>query len=455
MVLALGALARVYHVAHGDAWHDECFTGLVSALPAGRWIGAMLGDVHPPGWYLVSRASVALLGANDLALRLPAMLASLAALVLFWRVLSQLDLAPGPQLAALTLMALSPMQIYYAQEGRMYGALVLAAVLVAGGLALLDFRWVVAGCLLAVYLHNLGWLLFLAGLVGYAVKVKLWRDWWRPWVVPGLLALPAAGWTIYQVAHVAKGYWILDRGLGAWLYNAIYCQYLGQGLLDSRLSWAGSIVSLGLGFAGLVLAIRRRQWVWVVLAWLPGLVMLGVSQVVAPMLLARTLIISSPALYLLAGQLATTRRRQIALVLVVAPLFFSGLYTHYATDRRGDIGQMADQIRAYQPAVVVESQTGAWVTLSWHMPEAQHVVWSGAAHGLSNALSDQTADALGLRRQDLASLPRPAVIINSDYALVSPEERTNIADDLAASGARLAEVLQTDVYQRLELWVIE
>jgi len=459
-ILAIGLSLRMFGLAHGSLWHDEAFTGLLAPLPWHRFWEAMIGDVHPPGWYLISRPFVALLGNRVVSLRLPAMICSVLALWLFWRLVVHLaDRRPLPwtYIAALALMAVSPLQVYYAQEARMYGAVTLCSVMMLYAV-IFDRPWLFgAGAVGVLWLHNLGAIYVLAGVIAVALHRRYALSmgrWWGPGFVSLILASPALAITAMQLREVAGGYWIVDKSVGAWLYNTFFCSIAGQGVIDSRLSWNAALICLFLGLGGLLVGVRRRRWVWVLMAWLPGLIMLALSNLVRPLLLARTLIGSTPALYLLAGQLFDTRRRRWALALCLAPVLVVGLSRHYILERRGDVVDLIDEIQAEAPEVVMHSQTGGWILMAWHMPEQRHVLWHGAYSGLSNAVSARTAAALGMERAELQDLPRPAAIIFADYALISPEERHGMITELEASGAELTYVLADDPYQRVDLWML-
>lgn len=462
LILAAGLALRLVGLGHGNLWHDEAFTGLVSPLPWARFWSALLGDVHPPLWYLIERGSLAVLGRQAWALRLPAALLSCAALLLFWRIASRSGLPRPGQLAALALMAFSPFQIYYAQEARMYAGLTLAALLLLA--AVLERRpWLfAAGALLATWLHNLGAIYVLAALLALAAHeirgpadvLRLLIGWWPAGLLTLVLAAPALIWTLRQAGVVAGGYWIIDRSIGAWLYNAVFCPLAGQGVIDSRLSWNASLAALVLGLAGLLVGIRQRRWAWLLAGWLPGLIMLAVSTLVRPMLLARTLIGASPALYLLAGQLFDTRRRRIALALLIAPVLISGLSRHYMLERRGDTAPLVAAIQAEHPALVLHSQSGGWILFQWQLPGLEQALWDGAYGGLASSVSDQTAAALEIERVSLAEAPRPLAVIYVDYALVSPFERVSILGELQAAGGELAYTLADDEWQRIDLWMV-
>lgn len=344
----------------------------------------------------------------------------------------------------------------------MYAALTLACLAMLYGVVEDRRWWFAAGAVGALWLHNLGAVYVLAGLVALllhrvrdpASLLGVTLDWWWPVLLVAFAGAPALIWTVYQAFQVAPGYWIIDRSVGSWLYHAFFCQLFGGGMMDSRLAWNGAAAASLLAFGGLAAAVKARRWAWAASGWVPGLVMLATSALIRPMLLARTLIGTGPGLYLMAGQLWTSRRRAWALWLAIIPLFASGLATHYLTPRRGDVAELVRQISVQEPAAVLHSQTGAWILLAWQVPELDHYVWTGGAHGLSNAVSDRTAAALGMERAALDDLPRPVGVIYADYALVSPEERASILAELDAAGAELVYTAADDPVQRIDLWMV-
>lgn len=87
LALAAFALSAVYFALVRPLWFDEIFTALISRLPSLRsMLQAMPADSQPPLQYVVTHVSLRWLGTNALALRLPEMLAYLAAGVFTWRI---------------------------------------------------------------------------------------------------------------------------------------------------------------------------------------------------------------------------------------------------------------------------------------------------------------------------------------------------------------------------------
>jgi len=127
LILLLAVALRLYRIDQQSLWNDE---GTSVAL-AGRDLLAITrgaaNDIHPPLYYYVLHVWIALLGSSELAVR------SLSALLgtgVVWLTFA-LGLQFGPRrgkaptppwlgLTAALIAAVSPFQVYYSQETRMY-----------------------------------------------------------------------------------------------------------------------------------------------------------------------------------------------------------------------------------------------------------------------------------------------------------------------------------------------
>lgn len=167
LVLVLGLILRLTNVAHKVYGHNEVLTSMrvvgytipeiestvlagpvVTAAqlqqfqqlsPARSWGDALTAlstqPEYPPLFYFLERAWVSVVGASPVALRLLSVLLSVAALpLMYWlgRVLLRDDWAAG---LAMALLAVSPVQMLYAQEAREY-SLWGCTILLSSGLLL-------------------------------------------------------------------------------------------------------------------------------------------------------------------------------------------------------------------------------------------------------------------------------------------------------------------------------
>jgi uncharacterized membrane protein len=126
-LLLLAAAVRLAGLGARSLWFDEALSGLIARLSTAQVLANAAGSSHPPGYYLLLHLWRPL-GESEFALRFPSAWCSLAAVALVARLGRDLFGRRVARLAALG-MAVSPFQVYYAQEARMYG---LAIALSAG-----------------------------------------------------------------------------------------------------------------------------------------------------------------------------------------------------------------------------------------------------------------------------------------------------------------------------------
>ena len=141
-LLIAAAVLRLVHLGRLPLYLDEAVTWAHATLPA--WIDTVRAEPnHPPLWRLLTRSTIALLGDGEAALRLPAALLGIAAVGLTWALARRLvPGAPrGTALLATALAALGGFWIEYAQEARMYSALLVESLL----LSLLFLRYLEGG----------------------------------------------------------------------------------------------------------------------------------------------------------------------------------------------------------------------------------------------------------------------------------------------------------------------
>lgn len=136
-ILALGVALRTYQYATLDSlWNDEL--SIAINVTQKGWLQLLSAplehrQVAPVGFLAAQKAGVSLLGNDEAGLRLFPYLASLASLVLFWRV-SVRYLGRLGQIAALSFFASSPALLWYARNAKQYSsdvAVVLALLLLA------------------------------------------------------------------------------------------------------------------------------------------------------------------------------------------------------------------------------------------------------------------------------------------------------------------------------------
>jgi uncharacterized membrane protein len=127
LIIVVALLLRVADLGGKSLWIDEGFSVHESRLPASAiWAGTDEPN-HPPLYYLLLHYWP--FTGNEFSVRLPSALASTAAVVVLYLIARRL-FDQRVALASAAILAVSPLDIWYAQEARMF-ALATLAILVA------------------------------------------------------------------------------------------------------------------------------------------------------------------------------------------------------------------------------------------------------------------------------------------------------------------------------------
>jgi mannosyltransferase len=208
-IVLLALVLRAYDLLAQSLWLDEAMSLYWASLPVSEVMArlmALSGDPHPPLYYLMLKAWIAVLGDGEIAVKSLSVVAGLAIVPLTYGLGERLFGRRTGLFAAL-LTAANPLLVWYSQEVRMYS--LLTALTLAATLCLwqaLDTRrgrWWLLYALLALagaYTHVYGALLLPAhGLFALWAWGRGWRGvrgdqraaWLRS-VVAGLSAFASA-----------------------------------------------------------------------------------------------------------------------------------------------------------------------------------------------------------------------------------------------------------------------
>ncbi len=192
--IALGIAIAIYFaitipLARRHFWFDELYTYYIAKAPS---VAQLLKDVrldlHPPLGYLSVRASLAIFGDNELAARIPFMLAFLIGSLCLYRFVSE-RLRPAYGMLAMLVWWSTPF-LYYATEARPY-----ALVVGFFGLAMLAWERAVAP-------GRSGWSVVLLGLAVLAMMFSHFYTVFYIWPF-GLAEL----WRWYRSRKFDGGIW--------------------------------------------------------------------------------------------------------------------------------------------------------------------------------------------------------------------------------------------------------
>ena len=314
IVTLLAAGLRLVGIGRESLWNDELsswYRSGFSSLSEVVSIGSV-SDVHPPAHNILLFFVQRTLGDSETALRLPSAICGILSVpVLF--ILGCMLFNRFTGLLSATLLAVSPTHIYFSQEARPYAVLILAALVSVALLTMALRRMLdgekpgiplltglLANMVLLEYLHYFG-LLIAALELSALVTVALVRRKDR-FVSGALCVLTAAAyipWIQIAARQAGGGSYITRPGLST--------------IADSvRLlsGWSGltALAITGISAAGLTAILLRRRSVdrlalLTTLSWaaLPFAFATLVSYLVIPVLTPRNLLISLPAVLLLAS----------------------------------------------------------------------------------------------------------------------------------------------------------
>jgi hypothetical protein len=388
LILLLGTALRLYRLGADSLWYDETVSVYLAGSPLGELIRHTAGDIHPPGYYMLLRGWLLAAGyptgqadLGGIGLEFMAGFFSLACgialIVLVYSVARAIG-GRATSLAAAAVVAVSPYNIWYSQEARMYtlaaGWGLVALYMLLKGVGLISDTpqgragmlapWVAyalaaaAGLytvyyfsflLLALNLWGLALLLFgrirraytlawllanLAALAIYAPWVPVaWRQATSPPVPPwrasvGLLSSLTESWTALSLGQSAPG-WTLPVLLVA------LCLYV-IGML-SLLGLARRQDGTAAGLSSPAASAGTRRAHAIAASFLPvatfgslGLVLLG-SVLTTPLYHVRYVFTYSPAFYVVLGSgfaWLWARWKAIAAIMAVAWLASAAVTLH-------------------------------------------------------------------------------------------------------------------------------
>lgn len=370
-ITLLGAGLRFAAPAAKSVWLDEAFSvWMAGHSPVDQWAWLVQIDHHPPLYYLLLYVWQGWFGDGPGAIRALSALCSVLVIPLFAGIGRTMG-GRSVGLTAALVLAVSPWQVRYAQEARMYGLLMLA---VTGTLyaavrllaycppkeARLLWPLLVVSQAAAMLTHNTA-----VVLLPPALNLGVGGAWWMARTRPNAGGLPGAAahgfgrrWGAAQAAAVAlwalwaTGFLHQARVVDArfWVQPPTsvqleeYVRMLADGFLPAWHPPAWLAVALVLGLAGLGVAAWReapgKRWFSLALLLTPPFVELVVS-LRRPLFHVPSLIWTALPLYLLVatGWVAIlSRRRRLALgtaaaLLVLWALGLRGYFFDFQKER--------------------------------------------------------------------------------------------------------------------------
>lgn len=451
-ILLLALVLRIPRLVD-SLWYDEAFTARIASLPASMLPGAIVGDVHPPFYYLIEWLAVQLLGTSELALRLPALLAGLGMVWLTHRLARDLRLGQETANVAALLVAIFPAAIYYSNEARGYALLTCLALLMV--IAILEDRprlFAISGVLVC-WTHNLG---FVYLIVLGMVAVWRYRNVMRFTVAFWLALIVASIWIpflLQQSTEISDGFWLQDFSLGTAL-KALTDMTMYRSIPEALVIPVYS-VAIGLTMTGLYVG---RRWLLSSNGLLYLALVFGVPLAIAvasiawhPVYLSRALLPSGTALAILWAYALTRAKRFDLLRLVSSPVLLAALAVFYLPSvGRADVRGYA-QACAGADGVYATSITAAMFA-SFYV-DAPLLTWTDAGD-LNQSLTPEAKQAFGLVSGGVSQLGRDVCLFVVETPAMTEPERAHIDSLLEDYPARLHE-FDINPFYRINLYRLD
>lgn len=429
LLFSIAALLRLAFIWIPPLWYDENFSLIVARLPWSQFWQAILGDVHPPLYYLIIRP-IAQLTTIPWLIRLPSVIFSLAALWLFWRILLCWSSIPDRiQSAALILMVISPVQLWFAQEARMYALFEMLVLLSFYAFQREQWKLLTVANILLIYTQN--YALFYLAIFALLIVLS-----WRWQGLPAII-VPIAAWFPWifvlqnQMHNIAGRYWISAVfSSPASVLNVFPQLFFGPSIPDQLavFGWILLFVLLILGVYT-VTTVRPLHWLSYLLMGFGPLALAVIASLIwQPVILYRPLLASTPFLYivicwpLIQLDLKSQQlRKELYLAVFTAPVLIASLIGYYIftpADKGVNINKALAYVRAnWQPGdVIIHTGDGSLVNLLPYAPDLPQLRAVDCESAIGS-LSDQTRKALRVKQIDLSQISGRAWVFAQETPL--------------------------------------
>ena len=163
LMLALMVVATVLRLPLLDrsVWFDEACMSHQRIGTTAQLLATLYTDIHPPLFVAFMHLWNSWFGDSEISMRIPAMISGLLCLPLTYWVGDRL-IGRGPAMLAATLLALSPVHVWYCTEARLYAPMILTSLFLVGSVErLTDERLGSQRWLLLAHLGNVAVMLSL------------------------------------------------------------------------------------------------------------------------------------------------------------------------------------------------------------------------------------------------------------------------------------------------------
>ncbi|MFH1392066.1 MAG: glycosyltransferase family 39 protein [bacterium] len=213
LIFVLAGAVRLFQLGAISLWHDEAFSVLLSRMSFLEMTYRTGLDVHPPFYYYLLKIWSFVFGQSIFAFRAMSVFFSVLALVFVYLLLRELKIRKYLNIFILLTLTLSPFQIQYAQEMRMYS---LGAFLIIASAYFLiklfkKFSWLnfaIYSLLIIASLYTHYYLFFSVFAQAIIALIYKNKKIFLSYILAGLAFLPWLPVFISQNKQVQEAYWI-------------------------------------------------------------------------------------------------------------------------------------------------------------------------------------------------------------------------------------------------------
>jgi len=394
LVALLAFALRLFHLGEWSFWHDEAVSVLLAQKPPVEVVLITAADVHPPLYYLLLKGFL-IFGQNEFVVRFLSALCGAGSVWMIYLLGRDLFNASTGLIGAL-LMALSPLQVFYGQEARMYTLLLLFITFAVWCFmrALDNNRWIwwglfALGITLAAYTAYFTFPI-IAAMSLYIFLVDKRRDrifkFLLAIVITVLLYLPWLTIFYTQAQSVLGSYW-MERPHPLILFTTLSGFFIGVTLTPFWImtALAVTLFLLFAVFSNVYHALKKGvdiHALWWLLLW--GFIpLLGtfLISLIKPIFQLRTVLTAAPAFYLLvAWGVTRSRHRQIntlllmfVLVLMMVSLFNLYFNPVFAKPPWREAAAFVEQ-QVQSGDVVVHTSPGSYLPFKAYPHTVEHVM---------------------------------------------------------------------------------
>lgn len=371
-ILILATVLRI-PLLNDPYWYDETFTSVIAQTPLESFFSAVMGDVHPPGYYALIKALTSIFGTHDIIMRLPALISSVAVVLVFYHIGRITHSARIGRWCAL-LVAVAPALVYYGTEARYPAFLALCLSLAYYGIQT-KRHWLVSVSLsFAAMSHINAWFSIVIMLGVYMIQGGQWRALLLP-VLSISSWLPIAA---IQSRDITDGFWLQLKQPFA---------HIIQMTINDRFPDVTIATIVIISFTGVMMLALFRWRKNATLLWFAVVVLAPLAQYIvsllwSPIYLPRTLLFSALLLLIPVAWYLDQYANKLVLLLVFIPVGVA-LFNLYTYERISVLNDAVLSCDGYETVYTV-STSGA-VLATHYLPDA-HIVVDPESNNLDQTL---------------------------------------------------------------------